>query len=478
MPIPSLALVAALAACWTAPDGDASLHWPQFLGPRGTAVARGAVATLEFDLDRDVLWRTDLPRGSSSPCVAGDRIFLTGAAGDELFMMAFDRRSGAELWRRSVSTSGTGPAAHVDKDPAAPSACTDGQRVVFYFGGYGLIAFDPDGSKLWERALPVPEAAFGVGSSPILVDDSVLLLRDGCPDSGLHAFSKHDGSPRWSVPRFGNTFSHCTPFVWTNSERRELVIAGTQRLSGLDLADGDELWHIDGLFAAWSTPDADQGERSAVSFGTLTFTDEQIADGQAVFDAIDRNRDGRIEPDEIPESRAKDAFAFIDVDGDGAWSTQELVPQVQAAPGNGRNLLVAVRAGGDGDVASSHVRWTYRRGLPYVASPLLHEGRLYLLKAGGMVTCLDPETGRAHYVQQRLGDRSEYYASPVGVDGHVVICSSGGTIYVLRSADELDVVRSVDLGERIIATPAIVDGTIYVRTSKALWAFGRRADAG
>jgi len=138
MPTPPLALVlVALTTCRTVPAEDPTPEWPQFLGPRGTAVVEGAVATLEFDLDRDVLWRVDVPRGSSSPCIAGDRIFLTGAEGKELIMLAFDRRTGSELWRSSVTSPGTGPAAHVDKDPAAPSACTDGQRVIFYFPGTG-----------------------------------------------------------------------------------------------------------------------------------------------------------------------------------------------------------------------------------------------------------------------------------------------------------------------------------------------------
>jgi outer membrane protein assembly factor BamB len=140
---------------------------------------------------------------------------------------------------------------------------------------------------------------------------------------------------------------------------------------------------------------------------------------------------------------------------------------------NGDNLAIAVAAGGDGDIAKTHVRWRHRRGIPYVASPLLYDGRLYLVAAGGIVTCLDPATGEPHFDRKRLADHGEYYASPVGVDGHVIVCSSAGTIFVLRSADEFELVRTVELGEPIHATPAIVDGTVYLRSGAHLWAFGR-----
>ncbi|MHC4992891.1 MAG: outer membrane protein assembly factor BamB family protein, partial [Planctomycetota bacterium] len=261
---------------------DRPTDWPQFLGPRGTAVAERGPDTLRFDLEKDVRWRVTLPTGSSSPCITGDRIFLTASEGRELLMLALDRRTGATLWRRAVTSPGMGLSGHVDADPAAPTPCTDGTRVVFYFGGYGLLVCDMEGDLLWQKKLPVPEAEFSIGTSPILVGDDVILLRDGCPDSGLYAFAKHDGTERWRVPRLGFTFSFGTPFVWRNADRQELVVAGTQRLTSYDPTDGTELWQIGGLttfvcttptadketlyFAAWSTSDSQQLERSAVSF--------------------------------------------------------------------------------------------------------------------------------------------------------------------------------------------------------------------
>lgn len=464
-------------------------RWPQFLGPGGMATQDAAPRSLAFDREKDVAWRVALPRGASSPCIDGDRIFLTAAEGEELLMLALERTTGKELWRRTRKTRPPVQAAHVDVDPAAPTPCTDGERVVFYFGMYGLVVLDREGELVWEKPLPFPEAPFGIGTSPILVDDLVILVRDGCPDSAIHAFAKADGTERWSVPRLGFTFSFGTPFVWNNRTRRELVVAGTQRLTALDPRDGKQLWQMSGLtsvicttptadaetlyFAAWSTSDAAPAERGDASWGELKISAAELADSRKLFKRLDKNGDAKLERDEFPASRAKDAFVFLDQNGDGSVSPDELAPIVEMPKGKADNLLVAVAAGGKGDIAKTAVRWSFTRGLPYVSSPLLYRGRLYLVSAGGMVTCLSAKSGKPFFDRERLADHSEYYATPVGTGGHVIVCSSVGTIYVLLAADEFKLERSVELGESIHATPAIVDGTIYLRTDKSLWAFGK-----
>jgi outer membrane protein assembly factor BamB len=457
--------------------------------------------SLAFDAEKDLAWRVSLPRGASSPCIQGERIFLTGAEGDELLMLAFERKTGAELWRRGRKTRPPVPAAHVDVDPAAPTPCTDGERVVFYFGTHGLVVLDRSGELLWEKPLPFPKTAFGIGTSPILVDDLVILARDGCPDSAVHAYSKVDGTERWSVPRLGFGPSFGTPFVWNiaqdsaqhsaqdGSARRELVLAGTRRLIALDSRNGKPLWEVAGLtsvicttptadaetlyFAAWSTGDAEPTERGAATFGELELSAEELEDSRILLARLDASGDGRLARDEFPVSRAKDGFVFLDQDGDGFVSGDELARVVERPKGPADNLLVAVAAGGTGDIPRSALRWSHARGLPYVSSPLLYRGRLYLVSSGGMVTCLDAKTGKPFFDRERLADRGEYYATPVGTDGHVIVCSSTGTISVLRAANEFRLERSVALGEAIHATPAIVDGTIYLRTEKSLWAFGK-----
>ena len=476
-------------------DGLAQeVAWPQFLGNDGANVAVDAAwkerGTLGFDAEADKLWRIDLPQGSSSPCIWGDRLFITGVDGNESIMLAFDRNTGEELWRLSRESVPLEGVLHVDSNAASPTPCTDGEFVAFYFGQYGLVITDVDGELVWEKPMEVPKSPFGIGTSPILYEDLLILTRDGCPNSAIHAFQISDGEEIWRIPRIGYTYSFGTPYIWRNKERTELVIAGTQRLQGLDPATGEEFWHVAGLtsfvcttptsdgdtlyFAAWSTSDAAPNERTEATWGDVQFSDEEKADAKKILARLDKDGDGLISYEEMPVSRAKDAFPFMDRNGDGHASIEELAPLVEQPKGNGNNLMVAVNAGAKGDAGKTHLKWKHRRGLPYVASPLLYDGRVYLAKAGGLVTCLDAESGKAVFGPKRLEDHSEYYATPVGVDGHIVFVSAKGTLTVLGGGDEFEVVRTVRLEEEIHATPAIVDGTIYVRSHRALWAFGKK----
>ncbi|TDJ78969.1 MAG: hypothetical protein E2O39_00980 [Planctomycetota bacterium] len=489
MTLPCAALVVLCLSSAPIQEGGAA-HWPQFLGPGGAPRTDSQPTSLAFDLEQDVLWRAPLPAGASSPCIWEGRIFLTGHEEGRLIMLALDRTSGAELWRHSVEFTPPPFYGHSDASPAVPTACTDGERVIFYFGDWGLIARNLDGELLWEKPLPVPDdAIFGIGSSPILIDDMVILSRDGCPDSSIRAFAAEDGELLWQVPRLGFGYSFGTPYLWQNAERLELIVAGTQRLTALDPATGAELWRVTGLcsfvcttpvgdaerlyFAAWSTGGAEGRELVESLFGDETFNAEQLADAAAAFARLDSDGDGKVTVEELPPCRAKSAFGVADDNHDGVWDLEEYVPLHNLPKGPGKNLMIAVAAGGKGDVTGSHVTWSRRRGLPYVASPLLHEGRIWLLKSGGFVTCLDPKTGEAHFDRERLDDRGEYYATAVGVPGHVIVASGDGTIYVLKSADAFELVTTVELGERIQATPAVVDGKVYVRTRTSLLAFGR-----
>ena len=467
----------------------AAAQWPQFRGPDGNPSVDDAKLPLSFDLEQDLLWRASLPSGASSPCIAGDRIFLTGSEGEHLIMLCIQRSTGEELWRRHKKFAPIETYAHSDVQPAVPTACTDGEQVVFYFGDWGLMAFDVEGEATWERKLEQPKRAdFGIGPSPILVDGKVILNRDGCADSGIVAYGLKDGEELWRLDRPGYGFSFGTPYVWESSAGRELIVAGTQRLSGLDLATGAERWFVDRLcavvctspigtrenlyFAAWSTGGAEGQELLESLFGEGVFDAEQVANAAAAFKRLDSNGDGKVKKEELHPCRAKDAYAIADRDRNGYWTLDEYDPVHNLAKGRGKNLMVAVRPGGKGDVSKSHVRWSNRRGIPYVSSPLLHEGRLYLLKTGGLVSCFDPVTGKAHFDRERLDDRGEYYSTPLGVPGHVLLASDDGRLYVLKASDDFKIVSSFDLGDSIQATPAIVDGRLYVRTETGLLVFG------
>jgi outer membrane protein assembly factor BamB len=187
---------------------------------------------------------------------------------------------------------------------------------------------------------------------------------------------------------------------------------------------------------------------------------------------FDNDKDGQVQEIELPEGRGRDAFRFSDKNQNGGWEVAEVQEYMTEKSYPGRNVLVAVRAGGRGDITETHVEWEQTRALPYVASPLVHDGRVYYVKRGGLISCLDARSGKVHYQAKRLGLGGEYYATPILVGNRVIVASERGAVFVLSSGDEFEVVARNELGEGIYATPAVVDNTLYIRTEGHLWAFG------
>jgi outer membrane protein assembly factor BamB len=320
----------------------------------------------------------------------------------------------------------------------------------------------------------------------------VILSRDGAPEGAILVLDATDGSELTSINRFGFGESHGTPFLWRNAGRDELVVGGNGTLSSYDLASGELLWNYKGTtafpcttptadaetlyFAAWSTPNATGRSFWEAAFDrSLDLTDAETDDPALLFARLDTNGDGKILREELPECRAKDAFGVLDENENGSWEKEEFV-SMAPPDAAGKNLLVAVARGGQGELGASHVRWTWERGLPYVSSPLLYRERLWLFQSGGLVSVLDAKTGEALIDRERLPDRAEYYLSPVGAAGHVLVGSAEGTLYLLSAAvsgtePALTIEHTTTFDEGLFATPAVLDGVVYLRTATTQWAF-------
>jgi outer membrane protein assembly factor BamB len=465
-------------------------QWPQFRGPGGNAIAEGQSIPLEFGPGRNVRWKVAVPTGHSSPCIWGDHIFLTAHDGTTLKMLGLRRSDGKVLWERERTIERLTKYEHVAGDPANSTPATDGRKVVFYFDDYGVIVTDFDGARVWEKKLPPTGNGFSYGASPVLDDGRLYLNRDGGLDSGVVCLDAATGEQRWRVARTNVIVSFCTPYVWSNAGSKLILVGGTGRLEAYVAATGEAVWSVNGLpafvcpspvggdgmvyFGGWTTAHVAGRSRVESAFGEESgVTARELSDPKAFFERFDKNKDGRLEVSELPESRARDAFNFLDKNKDGFIDMAEWAPLYgEESSRAGRNVLLAIAGGGHGDVTATHVKWEVTKGLPYVSSPLLYRGRLYLVKNGGFISCIDATTGKPYYDSERLGVAGEYYATPVAVGDHILIAAQRGTLIVVKAGDHLEVVARNELGEGLSATPAIVANTLYLRGDKNLWAVG------
>lgn len=453
--------------------GHAASNWPQFRGPNGQAVAAQRKAPAQFGPAVNLLWKAALPPGHSSPCIWGDRIFLTGFEGGNLETLCLDSRDGRILWRVAVTAEEIEPV-HRLGSPASPTPATDGERVFVYFGSIGLISYDFAGRELWRKPLPVPMIEFGTGTSPILAGELLVLICDQDLDSFLMAVDRRTGRTVWKTarPEFRRSFS--TPYLWRHDGVEEIVVTGTVWLKAYDLKDGHERWKMRGLArVANASPASGDGLLFASSWNIGADARDHLSmPALASFTAErDLDKNGKFSKDEFPAGPLRDRFTQIDLDKDGFVTPEEWRVSEEIFS-KAENAVFAVRPGGRGDITETHLAWKQTRGLPYVPSPLFYDSRVYVVKNGGMISAYDAKTGRTLYQEERLGALGDYYSSPVAADGKVYFASQQGVVTVIQAGDAFHVLARNDLEEAIMATPAIVDGTIYLRTAGYLSAFG------
>jgi outer membrane protein assembly factor BamB len=471
--------------------------WCQFHGPNGSGVAIGdASAPVEFGPDKNLFWRAELPAGHSSPCVAEGRVFITAYEAENklLVTICLDANTGELLWKQPA-TADEIEKHHEISNPATSTPATDGNIVVVYFGSAGLLAYDLDGNELWRKRLPVAKAyrQFGSGTSPIVADGKVVLDMQLEADSYLVAYDLATGNEVWKTPRPIHNKSWSTPIVWREGEARRVGLPAAGRFSAYDLASGQEVWWVDGVGNQVCATPVVEGDTIIISSaGVLGERDNVII--PPVFEEFlaqhDANKDGSIALDEIPDSLlVADRKA---AGGAGNMPLKQILPFF--APPNATQLnradwekmrqsitafnesdlnktnVMAVRTGGTGDVTNSHIAWQETRGVPEVPSPLSYKDRIWMIKTGGVLTCLAAADGKVVY-QGRVGQAGGYYASPVASGGKIYVASDYGVVTVLEAGNELKVVAHNELLEAVLATPAIVDGTLFVRTNKQLFAF-------
>jgi len=422
-----------------------------------------------------MVWRTPLPPGHSSPVFTAEHIFVTAFEGKTLLTICLDRASGKVQWRRAAPRDRE-EAFQQTNGPASPSPVTDGANVYVFFGDFGILSYGPDGHERWRLPLGPFNNANGHGSSPILAGGKLVLICDQDTGSYLIAVDAQNGRVLWKTMRPECTRGYATPAVYRPpAGPAELIVPGSFEVASYALETGEKLWWVGGM--AWqlkSVPLID-GDRIFVNGWEVGGDPEQhrkIPDFSAILASHDKDHDGKLSPSEAPPHRASDWFAETDLNHDGYIDEREWqFYQIRSAA---ENCLVAIRGGGRGDITNSHVLWRYRKALPNTPSPLLYQRVIYLIR-DGIFTSLNPETGEVFKQARLTGALGRYWSSPVAGDGKIFAPSEDGKIVVLRAAPQWDILAVNNLDEDTFATPAIVDGSIYLRTRAALYCFANPA---
>jgi len=462
-------------------------NWDMFRGPNGTGVSATTALPSEFGPKKNVVWRTELPPGHSSPVLTRDRVFVTAHSKDQnhkLFVIALERKSGKILWQREVQKAREGRLQNVN-GPASPSPVTDGTNVYAFFQEFGLVSFDGAGKQRWSLPLGPFNMFYGFGASPILVDDKVILPVDqDYPSSYLIAVDKNSGKLRWKVERPVVISGYSTPIIYEPKQGpKQIIVPESFQLSAYSVADGKRVWWVRGLACemksiashdseylyinGWGFPQNQPGQQVA----TISW-DEALP-------KYDKDSDRQIAKTELPTGQGRPpmermltaAFEAFDMNRDEKLNDKdwEVFRSMMAA----ENGLLAIKMGGEGDQTASAIRWRYQKPVPQVPSTLLYKGVLYMINDSGILISFDPATGNVIKQGRLHGAIDKYFASPVAADDKVYLIGQGGQVSVLKAMGEWEVLGVNEMDDEVYATPAIADGRIYIRTRSALYAFGK-----
>jgi outer membrane protein assembly factor BamB len=396
-------------------------NWPQWRGPSLNGTSNEKNLPLQWTTEENIAWKLPLPGWSgSTPVIWGDRVFLNVADGNDLYLWCVDKTKGVAVWKKLLSG---GNVKMRKQNMSSPSPVTDGKNVYVMTGTGILKGFDFKGAELWSRDIQKDYGQFGLNwgyaSSPLLFENALYVqvlhgMKTDDPSYVLRLDAK-TGKTLWRVERQTNAIrespdSYTTPALLRYGKNTELVITGGDCVTGHDLATGKELWRANGL-----NPDNNPSYRIVAS--------------PVVFN------------------------------------------EIVYAPTRVRPLL-ALKAGGRGDITASHLLWSTTNG-PDVPTPVTDGKYFYVVNDRGIMWCLDARTGTEIYGQQRIKPGT-YSASPVLADGRIYVTNEDGLTTVVKAGPKFEVLAENALNDYCLSSPAISDGQIFIRTAQNLYCIGKK----
>jgi outer membrane protein assembly factor BamB len=437
-----------VAVAATMPLTNAVADWSQFRGPQACGLDASKPLPISWNVEtgQNVRWQTPLPGlAHAAPIISGDRIYLTTAVGPgdaelkvglygdieplketgvhQWRLLALERTSGKVLWNVLGYEAVPRVKRHPKSTHCSSTPATDGRHIVTIFGSEGLFCFDPNGKLLWKKDLgpmdsgffAVPSAQWGFASSPVIRDGKVIVLCDVQTNSFLAAFDLASGKEIWRTPR-GDVPTWGSPTVVEASGRTQIVINGWHHTGGYDLATGKELWRLDGG-------------------GDIPVPTPIFANGLIYFTSAH----GKLRP-----------MRAIRPDASG-----DITPPDPAS-------------------TNASIAWVHPRQGNYMQTPIAVSNRVYGCVDNGVLTCFDATTGKILYSERLSSIAQGYTASPVSDGRHIYFAGETGKVLVIPVADQFSVAATNDLGETCMATPAIADGTLFLRTRAKLIAVGNK----
>jgi outer membrane protein assembly factor BamB len=440
-------------------------EWTRFRGPNGSGISTDTGFPTEFNKSKNLVWRTRVRPGKSSPVLTRRYVLLTAFENDKLFTQCFDRETGKLLWERSVDRARVEPA-HPRNHPAAITPVTDGEMVYAFFPEYGLLAYDADGKERWKVPLGPFSNENGHSSCPIVAGENVVLVLDQMLGSYVVAFDRRNGELRWKTPR-EEMDGYATPLLYQPTGAAAAVITASRGQLGAHRADnGKRLW-------SWKKLSPSE-VASPILVNDKLFTFGYGNDTANPFSTqlqrYDKNHDGKLTPNEYGDDAYLKGVGLFVGNKDGIVTQEEydFRQSMSVAPSS----LLAIQLGADAAAIPREI-WRYEKSfIGVVPSPLYYEEVLYVLKNGGLLTSFNPKTGGVEKASRVAGALGGYSSSPVAAEGKIFIASEEGKVTVLKAGAEWDVLQINDLDEGCYATPALAEGSIYLRTNDALYRFG------